>query len=64
MFQRLSNDMDVNCGRVLDGEATIEELGEALFRLILETASGKQTKSESLGFGDNEFVPWQVYATV
>jgi len=64
MFQRLSNDMDVNCGRVLDGEATIAESGEALFRLILETASGKQTKSESLGFGDNEFVPWQVYATV
>ena len=64
MFQRLHDDMDVNCGRVLDGKATIEELGEALFRLILETASGKHTKSESLGFGDNEFVPWQVFATV
>ncbi len=64
MFHHLSNDMDVNCGSVSDGETTIEELGEALFRLILETASGKKTKSESLGFGDNEFVPWQVCATM
>jgi len=36
------------------------EMGEAIFRLILETASGKQTRSELLGFGDSEFVPWQI----
>ncbi len=57
MYRRLSDDMDVNC---VDGQSTVQEMGEAIFRLILETASGKQTRSEVLGFGDNEFVPWQI----
>ena len=35
-------------------------MGEEIFQLILETASGKKTKSELFGFGDNEFVPWQI----
>jgi altronate hydrolase len=52
--------MDANCGIILDGETTIEEMGEHIFQLILETASGKKTKSELLGFGDNEFTPWQI----
>ncbi|MBC8176902.1 MAG: UxaA family hydrolase, partial [Deltaproteobacteria bacterium] len=60
MYQSLMDDMDVNCGKLIDGKATVEEMGEEIFRLILETASGKKTKSELLGFGDNEFVPWQM----
>ena len=60
MYRRLSDDMDINCGFIVDGEATVQEMGEEIFRLILETASGKQTRSERLGFGDNEFVPWQM----
>ena len=60
MYRSLIDDMDVNCGNIVDGETTIEEMGEEIFRLILETASGKKTKSELLGFGDNEFVPWQI----
>ncbi|MCG2775956.1 MAG: UxaA family hydrolase, partial [Desulfobacterales bacterium] len=60
MYRRLSDDMDVNCGLIVDGQATVQEMGKAIFRLILETASGKQTRSEFLGFGDNEFVPWQI----
>jgi len=60
MYRSLMDDMDVNCGKLIDGKATVEEMGEAIFRLILETASGKKTKSELLGFGDNEFVPWQI----
>ncbi len=60
MYRSLIDDMDVNCGSIIDGKATIEEMGEGIFRLILETASGKKTKSELLGFGDNEFVPWQI----
>ena len=60
MYRRLSDDMDVNCGLIIDGETTVQKMGEAIFRLILETASGKQTKSELFGFGDNEFVPWQI----
>ena len=60
MYRRLSDDMDVNCGLIVDGQSTVQEMGELIFRLILEIASGKQTRSELLGFGDNEFVPWQI----
>ncbi len=64
MYQRLEDDMDVNCGKILDGSSTIKEMGEEIFRCILDTASGKLTKSELLGFGDNEFVPWQFGAVM
>jgi altronate hydrolase len=57
------DDMDINCGDVLDG-VTLQEKGEEIFREILEVASGKKTKSELLGYGDNEFVPWQIGATM
>jgi len=54
--------MDINCGTVADGIETVEAAGERIFRLILEVASGIPTKSEAQGFGDNEFVPWQIGA--
>jgi altronate hydrolase len=60
MFQRMEEDMDVNCGVVLDGEATIEEMGQRIFGQFLRTASGEPTKSEQLGLGRHEFVPWQI----
>lgn len=60
MYQRLSEDMDINCGLVIDGQATVEQLGEEIFQQILLAASGRPTKSEALGLGDNEFVPWQL----
>jgi altronate hydrolase len=60
MYQKMTGDMDVNCGEILDGEVTVQEMGETIFRLILEIASGKKTRSEMLGYGDNEFVPWQI----
>jgi altronate hydrolase len=63
MYHRLMDDMDINCGVVLDGEATIQEMGERIFRLLLDTASGRQTKSEELGVGSNEFVPWSIGIT-
>jgi altronate hydrolase len=64
MYHRLSEDMDVNCGSILDGEATIEQMGSVIFELMLETASGRKTKSELLGFGDHEFVPWYIGAVL
>jgi altronate hydrolase len=64
MFQHMKGDMDINCGRVIDGEITIREMGEEIFRAILEVASGKKVKSEILGFGDNEFVPWHIGAVM
>ncbi len=60
MFRKLEEDMDINCGQILDGTATLQELGEQIFQLLLRTASGERSKSELLGLGDNEFVPWQI----
>jgi altronate hydrolase len=63
MYARMAEDMDINCGDVLDG-VSLEEKGREIFELILRTASGQKTKSELLGYGDNEFVPWQIGATM
>jgi altronate hydrolase len=60
MFRRLEEDMDLNCGEILDGTVSIEEMGQRIFDCLLRTASGAPSKSELLGLGDNEFVPWQI----
>jgi altronate hydrolase len=52
--------MDINCGEILDGTATLQEMGQKIFELFLKVASGEQSKSEVLGLGDYEFVPWQI----
>ena len=64
MFARLEEDMDVNCGQIVDGGKTVEQMGEEIFRLWLAVASGTQSKSEAFGYGDNEFVPWQIGAVM
>jgi altronate hydrolase len=64
MYSRMSEDMDVNAGVIMDGQASVQELGQELFELILATASGRRTKSEELGFGQEEFVPWQLGAVM
>jgi len=60
MYRRLEEDMDINCGVVLDGELSVPQLGERIFQQILRHASGERTKSELLGLGDHEFVPWHL----
>ncbi|SAL70446.1 altronate dehydratase [Caballeronia udeis] len=60
MYNRLTEDMDLNCGGILDGVASIESVGQAIFEALLAAASGERTKSEMLGLGDHEFVPWQI----
>jgi altronate hydrolase len=60
----MTDDMDIDCGPIVDGLATVEEMGERILRLVLDTASGKKSKSEELGFGDDEFTPWQIGATM
>ncbi len=60
MFERLRDDMDLNCGAVIDGECDIDEMGRRIFAHLLRTASGERTKSELLGLGDHEFVPWHL----
>ncbi|MBO0662865.1 altronate dehydratase family protein [Jiella sp. MQZ9-1] len=62
MYRHMSEDMDVDCGTVITGEETIEELGTRIFEKMLAAASGAATASEMLGYGDNEFVPWQLGA--
>jgi altronate hydrolase len=64
MYNRMMDDMDINCGEILDGGASVEEMGERIFRLILATASGQRTKSELLGYGEDEFAPWHLGATL
>lgn len=63
MYERMVDDMDINCGDILEG-VSLEEKGRAIFDEVLAVASGKRTKSEELGYGDNEFVPWQVGAVM
>ena len=60
MYTRLEEDMDINCGVVLDGECDMAQMGQRIFAHILRVASGEQTKSEQLGLGDHEFVPWHL----
>ncbi|OQW56142.1 MAG: galactonate dehydratase [Proteobacteria bacterium SG_bin9] len=64
MFTRMEDDMDVNCGTILDGSETVQECGQRIFELILRTASGEPTKSESFDFGGAEFAPWVIGATM
>ena len=64
VYEHMTEDMDVNCGLIADGERTVEEMGREIFDVVLATASGKSTKSEELGFGDEEFAPWFVATTL
>jgi altronate hydrolase len=63
MYHRMIEDMDINGGEILEG-STLEEKGREIFDKILAVASGEKSKSELLGYGDNEFVPWHIGATV
>jgi altronate hydrolase len=63
-YLRQMEDIDINCGEILDGTATLGELGDRIYQKILAVASGERTKSEELGYGENEFVPWVIGATM
>lgn len=64
LYERMSEDMDIDCGVLLSGKATLDELGRQIFERVLEVASGSKTKSEEFGFGDNEFLPWRIGAVM
>ena len=59
MYDRMIDDMDINAGRILEG-ASVQELGQEIFEEIITVASGKQTKSEAQGIGEEEFCPWSI----
>lgn len=60
LYRRMSEDMDIDCGPIADGLASVEQMGRQIFERLLETASGQRTKSELMGFGEAEFAPWQL----
>ena len=64
MYERMVDDMDINCGTIVTGEETVQQVGERIFRQMLRTASGERTKSESFDFGGAEFAPWVLGATM
>ena len=64
MYNFQEEDMDINCGDIIDAQVSIEQKAQQIFEHIIKTASGEQSKSEALGYGDNEFVPWQIGAVM
>jgi altronate hydrolase len=64
LWTQQQEDIDIDCGTVIDGVESVDEVGERIFQLMLETASGRATKSELHGYGQNEFVPWQLGAVM
>lgn len=64
MYARMSEDMDINCGDVVSEGISLEDKGQQIFEMIIRVASGEHTRSEELGFGGVEFVPWQIGAVM
>jgi altronate hydrolase len=64
LWRRQEEDIDLDCGTIVDGLESVDQVGERIFRLMLETASGRASKSERHGYGQNEFVPWQLGAVM
>lgn len=64
MYIRMAGDMDINCGDIITGGVSLDEKGRDIFEMFIRIASGEQTKSEELGFGGVEFVPWQIGAVM
>ncbi len=63
-YRRMPDDMDLDCGTILDGSSTLQQVGQEIFEMVLAVASGQRTKSEELGFGDEELTPWQLGAVL
>ena len=60
MYEKMEEDMDINCGTIAEGKEDIDKVGNRIFELVVNTASGYKSKSEINGYGDEEFNPWQV----
>jgi altronate hydrolase len=60
MYERMAEDMDINCGRIVDGTASLADVGDEIFERIIAVASGERTASEELDLGQEEFIPWHL----
>jgi altronate hydrolase len=64
LWEHQEDDMDINCGTIIDGTESVEQAGRRIFEHVLETASGRKSKSELFGYGEDEFAPWVLGATM
>jgi len=64
LWRAMQDDMDINCGKVAEGQVSLQEMGAEIYHKILDTASGERSKSEIFGYGDAEFVPWRIGAVL
>ena len=64
LWMRQEEDIDINCGDIVDNGVSIADKGQAIFDMILQTASGTPSKSERWGYGADEFVPWYIGAVM
>jgi altronate hydrolase len=64
LWLKQEDDIDLDCGGIVESSDTVDAAGERIFQLMLATASGRATKSEQHGYGQNEFVPWQLGAVM
>jgi len=63
LYERMISDMDIDAGKIIHG-TSIESVGKEIFEMILAVASGKETKSEIHGVGEEEFAPWHIGPTL
>lgn len=64
LWKRQGDDIDINCGDIVDGGVSVEAMGQRIFEQVLAVASGERTRSELHGYGQSEFVPWQLGAVM
>lgn len=64
LYERMTEDMDINCGDIVDGGSDVQRKGREIFELMLRVAGGEATRSEALGIGNDEFVPWSLGAVM
>ena len=64
IYARMKDDIDLDCGPIASGESTVEQKGSEIVECLLDVASGRKSKSEELGYGGVEFVPWQIGAVM
>jgi len=60
LYERMPDDMDINTGTILDGTESVEEVGTRIFERIIAVASGERSMSEAMGYGEEEFCPWDM----
>ncbi len=60
----MKDDIDIDCGPIASGQASMEEKGAEILDRLLAVASGTPSRSEALGYGGMEFVPWRIGAVM